>query len=441
MKKSFQSKSTFINNIKLPKINLNTNRKSPSLNANKNSSGNSNFLKNNEMNDEKYNNYLENKTEEINKDNKINNKIDDIISEVNKKFNIQNKINSSTINTETKRENISSYFINDYTRKNFMKKKINKIKDKENVMKKENNHILIFPRITKEKIENIKLRRNKRLNQEKKDEIAFKKILKDYEEEKQSNKKNKINIYNLDFQLAINTRQVLSILEDSGIIEAYNYLINSIEKTGFPKKDLYEYSSNVIKRYENKWKKKKIQKRNEITEKYFEDKLKYYKQEKKDGKENIKLFRVLNARETNKFIKKLDRSRSSLNIAQKNIILLNNNENKEKNYNNDSKEENSYFKYKKVNLRFKNNNNKINSRNTKKFNNNAFQNDDKYTINNGKLYFKISINKKDETINFENNIDSGSNKNKNYLQRSYDTSMDNKFDGKIINIKKIFKNE
>ena len=130
-----------------------------------------------------------------------------------------------------------------------------------------------------------------------------------------------------------------------------------------------------------------------------------------------------------------------MNIAQKNITLLNRNENNEKNNNNDSKEENSNFKYKKVNLRFKNNNNKINSRNTKKFNNNAFQNDDKYTINNGKLYFKISINKKDETTNFENNIDSGSNKNKNYLQRSYDTSMDNKFDGKIINIKKIFKNE
>jgi hypothetical protein len=75
-------------------------------------------------------------------------------------------------------------------------------------------------------MEEIKLRRDKRLNQEKKDDIAFKKILKDYEEEKQPNKKNKINIYNLDFQLAINTRQVLSILEDSGIIEAYKYLIN-----------------------------------------------------------------------------------------------------------------------------------------------------------------------------------------------------------------------
>ena len=438
MKKSFQSKSTFINNIKLPKINLNSNRKSPTLNANNDSSGNTNFLENNEINEYENINNLENKTEEFNKNNKINNKIDDIISEVNKKFNISNKINSFTINTETKRANISSYFINDFTRKNFMKKKINKIKEKENLNKKESNHIIIFPRITKEKMEEIKLRRDKRLNQEKKDDIAFKKILKDYEEEKQPNKKNKINIYNLDFQLAINTRQVLSILEDSGIIEAYKYLINSIEKTGWPKKDLYEYSSNIIKGYESKWKKKKIKKRNEITEKYFEDKLKHYKEEKNKGNENIKLFRVLKAREENKFIKKLDKSRSSLNIIKKNITLLNksNNENMEKNNNNDSKEKNTDFKYKKVNIRFKNNNNKINSRNAKIINKNAFENN-----NNGKLYFKISINKKDEATNFENNIDSSTNKNKNYLQRSYGISMDNKFEGKIINVKKILNNQ
>lgn len=438
MKKSFQSKSTFINNIKLPKINLNSNRKSPTLNANNDSSGKTNFLENNEINEYENINNLENKTEEFNKNNKINNKIDDIISEVNKKFNISNKINSFTINTETKRANISSYFINDFTRKNFMKKKINKIKEKENLNKKESNHIIIFPRITKEKMEEIKLRRDKRLNQEKKDDIAFKKILKDYEEEKQPNKKNKINIYNLDFQLAINTRQVLSILEDSGIIEAYKYLINSIEKTGWPKKDLYEYSSNIIKGYESKWKKKKIKKRNEITEKYFEDKLKHYKEEKNKGNENIKLFRVLKAREENKFIKKLDKSRSSLNIIKKNITLLNksNNENMEKNNNNDSKEKNTDFKYKKVNIRFRNNNNKINSRNPKIINKNAFGNN-----NNGKLYFKISINKKDEATNFENNIDSSTNKNKNYLQRSYDISMDNKFEGKIINVKKILNNQ
>ena len=438
MKKSFQSKSTFINNIKLPKINLNSNRKSPTLNANNDSSGNTNFLENNEINEYENINNLENKTEEFNKNNKINNKIDDIISQVNKKFNISNKINSFTINTETKRANLSSYFINDFTRKNFMKKKINKIKEKENLNKKESNHIIIFPRITKEKMEEIKLRRDKRLNQEKKDDIAFKKILKDYEEEKQPNKKNKINIYNLDFQLAINTRQVLSILEDSGIIEAYKYLINSIEKTGWPKKDLYEYSSNIIKGYESKWKKKKIKKRNEITEKYFEDKLKHYKEEKNKGNENIKLFRVLKAREENKFIKKLDKSRSSLNIIKKNITLLNksNNENMEKNNNNDSKEKNTDFKYKKVNIRFRNNNNKINSRNAKIINKNAFENN-----NNGKLYFKISINKKDEATNFENNNDSSTNKNKNHLQRSYDISMDNKFEGKIINVKKILNNQ
>ena len=85
-------------------------------------------------------------------------------------------------------------------------------------------------------MEQIRLRRNERLLQEKKDEIAFKKILEDYEEEKQMNKKNKINVCSLDFKIAVNKKKVKSILEESGIIDAYYYLINNIKKTGGQRK-------------------------------------------------------------------------------------------------------------------------------------------------------------------------------------------------------------
>ena len=399
MKKNFTSKSTYINEYKLPKINYNTNRISLSKNKIHNTKNNLRVSRNKDINIEKYINKKENK-----------NKIDEIINEVNKKFNIPNKINNP-IKTDTKRENISSFFINDYTRKNFFKKKNKNKKEKEITEQKENNNIIVFPRITKEKMEQIRLRRNERLLQEKKDEIAFKKILEDYEEEKQTNKKNKINVCSLDFKIAVNKKKVKSILEESGIIDAYYYLINNIKKTGWPKKDIYEYSSKIIKRYEDRWKKKKIQKRNEITEKYFEDKLKIYTQEKNKGNNNIQLLRVLNEREANKFIQRLDRSRSTLHIIPKNKTMISNIEN-----NNESNDEQSGFRYKRINIKLNDNNNKINKR---------------------KIYFKISINNKNEN-NMNNQT---SNKNIINLHKSYDVNIDNKLDSKIINIKKLIKNK
>ena len=280
-------------------------------------------------------------------------------------------------------------------------------------------------------MEQIRLRRNERLLQEKKDGITFKKILEDYEEEKQMNKKNKINVCSLDFKIAVNKKKVKSILEESGIIDAYYYLINNIKKTGWPKKDIYEYSSKIIKRYEDRWKKKKIQKRNEITEKYFEDKLKIYTQEKNKGNNNIQLLRVLNEREANKFIQRLDRSRSTLHIIPKNKTMISNIEN-----NNESNDEQSGFRYKRINIKLNDNNNKINSRNLK-INNNITKSNSKYEDNKRKIYFKISINNKNEN-NMNNQT---SNKNIINLHKSYDVNIDNKLDSKIINIKKLIKNK
>ena len=298
---------TLIYNTKLPQINISIKSK--------------NFIsKNNETSLKNNNNKINNKTGEIKKKEIFNNKIDDIMTEVNKKFNISNKVNTS-LNNETKKENMSSFFVNDFTRKNFFIKKNNK-RAKQNTQLIDNNNLIVFPRITKTQLEKIKSLGNKILFRDKKENVAFKKLLEDYSEKENTNKKNKENIYNLDFQIKVNKRKVLSVLEDSGIIEAYDYLINNLKQTGWPKKSFNECSSNIIKGYKNKLVKNQTVKRNEI-EKYFKDGNKNYTVNKINVNNNIKLSRVFNEREreANKFNKKLEKSRSTLHIIL-NVIKL-----------------------------------------------------------------------------------------------------------------------
>ena len=161
--------------------------------------------------------------------------------------------------------------------------------------------------------------------------------------------------------------------------------------------------------------------------------MKIYIQEKNKGNNNIQLLRVLNEREANKFIQRLDRSRSTLHIIPKNKTMISNIEN-----NNESNDEQSGFRYKRINVKLNDNssNNKINSRNLK-INNNITKSNNKYEDNKQKIYFKISINNKNE--NNKNN--QTSNKNIINLHKSYDVTIDNKLDSKIINIKKLIKNK
>ena len=336
--KKLESQRTLINPFKLPKINTSLKRK--------------NFNpKNIEASLKNDNNKINNKTCEIKKQEIFNNNIDDIIIEVNKKFNISSKVNTS-LNNETKKENMSSFFVNDFSRKNFFIRKNNK-KAKENTNLIDNYNLIVFPRITKTKLEKIKSLGNKILFRDRKENIAFKKLLEDYSEKENTIKKNKENIYNLEFQIKVNKRKVLSILEDSGIIEAYDYLINNLKPTGWPKKSFYEYSPNIIKGYKNKFVKNQIRKRNEIVEKYLEDRNKYYTVNKINEKNNIKLLRVPKEREANIFIKKLDKSRSTLNIISTNKTSYTSIDN------NTSHEEIPTFKCSKVNVHFRNNNKKI----------------------------------------------------------------------------------
>ena len=259
-------------------------------------------------------------------------------------------------------------------------------------------------------------------------------MIEDYDEEKQSKKKYKLNIYNLDFKIEVNNKKVKSILEKSGITDAYYYLINNIKQTGWPKKDLYDYSSVIIKRYEDGWKKRQIQKRNEKIEKYLEDKKKLYSQDKIKGDNNKKIFKIINEREANKFIQRLDKSRSSLHIIDKTLTMSDN-----LGKNNDSNEQKSKQKYKKINLRYNNSKNK--SRIYNNFNYNLIKSKSKYN-NNEKLYFKISLNNKNDSItNLENDIDQTLNKNKNNLYKSYDINIDNNLDIRKININNVLKNK
>ena len=55
--------------------------------------------------------------------------------------------------------------------------------------------------------------------------MIFKKMLEKYKEGGGSKIKNKINKYNLDFQIAVSKKKALSILEDIGTIELNNNLI------------------------------------------------------------------------------------------------------------------------------------------------------------------------------------------------------------------------
>ena len=420
-------------NIQLPKININSKRKSyfqplefMSFKAKKFGSfiDNENNI-NNETNINKNEN--ENTIEEIkineNKNkNKCNNYIKDIITNVNNKYNIQSKINTS-LNNELKKEkikeNIYSYFISDFNRQNIKRKQNNKKQKISN-----NNSIIIFPRITKEKFEEIKQAKKNKLGQK---EHFFTELIKEYKKDNTSNKKNKINIQNIDFQVKVSKKKALSILEDSGIIEAYDYLINNIKETGWPKKDLYEYSANIIKNYEKKWKKKKIQKTREEVEKHFEDKKKNFLQnlnkKNKNNKYNDMLFKILNERERNKFIKKLNKSRSSLYIMERNLSTNNFNKG------------NSNIKYKNININISQRNN---SRNYKLNNNDITKNNSNYIRRNNNKQLKIKISLKN---NKYNNYSTSNLYEKNLYKFYKDVLKEDKMEGNVINLKKILINK
>ena len=246
-----------------------------------------------------------------------------------KSNNRTHNFNTTTINSETKNEKNCSFFLNEQTKNNFYERQKSNRNEKNDEIKNmgKNNKIIIYPKINREKSEEKKVYRNK-FNH-------FKK---------------KINIYNLNFHLTINNKKILSVLEDSGVVEAYKYLTDKILKTK-EIKNIYRYSSDFLK-YQNKKKKKTMKNRNATMDKFFQKKNKNYTMIKfNDNKQNF--------------------NRSALNIFHKNIPLDNiNYRQREKNI----------FKYRKINIQLRKTNNKNNSKNNSF--NSIIKSNNKYSIYN-----------------------------------------------------------
>ncbi len=208
---------------------------------------------------------------------------------------------------------------------------------------------------TAKKMEELKEKKKKRLEKERKEEERDKKIYEQVVKEFQSNKvkqspeKNvikrltkttKSNESDLDMnslnniqlpQIKISEKKTQAILEESGMLDAYKYLITQLCKNGLPTGNLFEYSALVIKNYEKKWKEKKSKMNKEKLEQYWKEKKNevenFEKQQKKDADKKLPntkklaeeenkmkaLNKSIERREINKLIQNMDRSRSSRN--------------------------------------------------------------------------------------------------------------------------------
>ena len=198
----------------------------------------------------------------------------------------------------------------------------------------------------------------------------------------------------------------------------------------------------MIRDYEKEWKKKKFIEQNEKIEKYFEEKKQNYlknlsKENKDQDKNNNNLiYKILKDREANQFIKKLDRSRSTLHVI-KNISELKGNKT-------DLTLKTSIKKIKKIIIKNKDKNKSIN--NIKEINNSINSNKD---VNDSQqVLFKITLKKSVESPKKDSSIENKNNKanlikNKLSLNKSFNPNSkkkiigkDNKKLNKSINIKK-----
>ena len=284
--------------------------------------------------------------------------INDIITNVNKSHNINAKITS---NKKTEEKNKLSQSKDSPKTKSI---KINRPKSKEksnklifnkkrniqiykdynnlnndNYYNSNNNKPVVInnaPRITKDKLKEIQEKRRIRLIREKKE---FEKQTKMLNEEKAlinnryGNKKEDFQFSSkINSPIEMSQKKAQSILEEGGMIDAYKFLISHLCKNGMPPGNLYEYCSTIIKNYEKEWKKKKYKMLNEKIQKHFEDKKKSLLLSSNMNLNNNLEYKVLEKREENQFIKKLDKSRSSLRIISRNPISNNinlpNNDNK-----------------------------------------------------------------------------------------------------------------
>ena len=377
---------------------------------------------------------------------------------MNKNHNIFSKINSVGNEKENNDESLSNILdlnkkiaystiaedkngskVNNINKKNYN----NSIKNHNKATIKDNaKEVVLIPRITKEKLKELQEKRKKRLVQEQKEKEILSKMMEDIKNSNNTSTRKSEVTNNINYEIKISQKDVLLTLEEGGIIEAYKNLINNLRQNGIPPGNIYEYSAKMIRDYEKEWKKKKFIKQNEKIEKYFEEKKQnYLKNLSQDNKDKVKnnnnlIYKVLKDREENQFIKKLDRSRSTLHVI-KNISELKDNKT-------DLSLKTSNKKIKKIIIKNKDKNNSIN--NIKGINNNINANKD---VNDSqKVLFKITLKKNVESPRKESSIENKNNnsiliKNKLSLNKSFNPNSkkkiigkDNKKLSKSINIKK-----
>ena len=183
----------------------------------------------------------------------------------------------------------------------------------------ENNQIDKKEKLKKER--ELRLKREK--ENEKKDQEIFEKILEEAKNNHYKPQSIRTKISNTEEvmpTMKISERKAQSILEKGGMLDAYKYLIAQLCKNGLPTGNLFDYSAYVIQSYEKKWKEKKSKEAKEKLEKYWKQKeqalLEKTKAEEIDKKNLAVLNRSIEEIHMKKYIKSLDRSRSTKRIKE-----------------------------------------------------------------------------------------------------------------------------
>jgi hypothetical protein len=176
--------------------------------------------------------------------------------------------------------------------------------------------------MTKEDLDEIKKKRIKRLEREKKQmENSNRQIMNDIKGQNSIIKSREIVLSNIlnsinDSRYKISQKNAQKILEKGGMIEAYKYLIKNLCKNGMPEGNVYDYCSDFIKNFERVWQKIKFRMKIKEVEEHFKKKKERLIKENEYNSSN-KVYKALEQREELRFIKKLDKSRSSLRIIKR----------------------------------------------------------------------------------------------------------------------------
>ena len=173
-----------------------------------------------------------------------------------------------------------------------------------------------IPRISEEKLSQLKEQRRKRLQQAKIEEEKELKLYSQLIEEFKNNKKNKNFLSEEKSKIPkISGEKAQKILEEGGMLDAYKYVLAQLCRYGLPNGNIFEYASYVVKNFEKKWKEKKSKMIKEKIDKYYEEKQKELNNTLETEGEIKKVNKSLEHREEYKFIQHLDKSRSKRNIV------------------------------------------------------------------------------------------------------------------------------